>query len=206
MNWTRWNRLRYTVASYFYDAVVRIFRLGRSRAWALVNPQPGESVLLLGAGTGLDLEFVARCHISAIDITPAMLARLKTRAAALDIPVDVRVMDGQALEFPDASFDVVALHMILAVIPDPLACMREVRRVLKPTGRVSIFDKFLPPGLKITLPLRLMNAITRFLATDITRSLEPMLAAADLKTEVDQRRGPWGFLRLVRAVPNGGSI
>ena len=118
-NW--WNRARYTLWSYVYDPVVRVFRGWRARSWDLAAPKPGESVLLIGAGTGLDLEFLPTgCRVTATDLTPAMLERLRWRAASSSLEVDIRVMDGQALEFPDATFDLVALHLNLAVIPDPV--------------------------------------------------------------------------------------
>lgn len=62
--------------------------------------QPGERLLILGAGTGQDSEFLPRdAAITAIDITPAMIARLEGRARRLGLSVNAKVVDGQALEF-----------------------------------------------------------------------------------------------------------
>lgn len=92
----------------------------------------------MGAGTGADLPFIpATVQITAVDITQVMLQRLRQRATSLGMTVDVQVMDGQALEFSSEQFDAVILHLILAVIPDPIACIREVERVLKPGGRAA---------------------------------------------------------------------
>lgn len=105
--------------------------------------QAGESVLLVGAGTGLDLKYIPQnVAVTATDITPAMLGVLQLRARHRKL-LQVQQMDGQKLLYPNASFDAVVLHLILAVIPDPIACLREVERILKPNGRVVVFDKFL---------------------------------------------------------------
>jgi phosphatidate phosphatase APP1 len=62
--------------------------------------QPGERLLIIGAGTGLDSEFVPRdAAITAIDITPAMMARLEGRARRLGLSVNAKFVEGQALEF-----------------------------------------------------------------------------------------------------------
>ena len=161
---------------------------------------PGESVLIIGAGTGLDLEFLPPgIEITAIDLTPNMLAKLERRAASLNIDVRASVMDAQALEFPDHCFDCVLLHLILAVVPDPLACIREASRVLKSDGRVSVFDKFLADDARPSLPRQALNRVTRFIATDINRQLGPLLQAADLELERIQSAGFGGLFRAARA-------
>lgn len=195
---TRWNRLRYTLWAPIYDLVARRLERARRRAHTLVAIVEGERVLLDGAGTGLDLELLPRgVAVTAIDITPSMISRLRDRAAELRIDVDARVADGHHLPFPDESFDVVVLHLILAVIPDPVACIREAERVLRPGGRVSIFDKFVRDGERASLPRRAVNVVTSIAATDITRSLSPILGATSLRVIRDE---PAGFGGLFRAV------
>ena len=117
-NW--WNRARYTLYAPVYDVVVRRLHRGRRRALALLDVQPGERVLIVGCGTGLDLELLpSSCPVTAVDLTPAMVEKTRARAAALGLAVDARVMDASRLEFADGSFDCVLLHLILAVVPDP---------------------------------------------------------------------------------------
>ena len=78
---------------------------------------------IVGAGTGLDLPLLCPgLQLTAVDLTPAMIRRLTKRAARLELPIDARVMDAHELEFADGSFDVVILHLILAVVPDPVKC------------------------------------------------------------------------------------
>jgi len=197
-NTNRWNRIRYSVWSPVYDRLASIVKARRKRSIEVAAIQLGERLLILGAGTGLDLEFVPRqAAITAIDITPAMIARLEERARRLGLSVNARVMDGQALEFPDASFDVVLLHLILAVIPDPVRCMGEVARVLRPGGRAVIFDKFVADEGKPTLGMRLLQPIISFLGTEITRRLGPILSTTGLRRIHQEAAGFKGLYQIV---------
>ncbi|HEX7808561.1 MAG TPA: class I SAM-dependent methyltransferase, partial [Thermoanaerobaculia bacterium] len=137
MNTNRWNRLRYTLYVPVYDLVARRLARGRRRSIALLNVQPDERVLIVGCGTGLDLEILPRdAAITAIDLTPAMVTKTLERAAELGMTIDARVMDASALEFADETFDCVVLHLILAVVPDPYTTAREAARVVRRGGRV----------------------------------------------------------------------
>jgi len=198
LNTNRWNRMRYTLWAPLYDHLAGVLQSRRRRSVQLLHLQPGESVLIVGAGTGLDLPLLPRgVSVTAVDITPAMVKRLRRRAGALEIPVDARVMDGQALAFPDGAFDAVILHLILAVIPDPYACIREAERVLRPGGRLVILDKFLPDDRSPSLARRVLNGITRILATDINRQVGPILAATRLRIEHQEPAGFGGLFQLL---------
>lgn len=193
-NW--WNRTRYTLYAPFYDLVVGRIGRGRKRALELLNVQPGERVLIVGCGTGLDLEYLPRdASITAVDLTPAMVEKTRSRG----VPVDARVMDAAALTFPDASFDCVILHLILAVVPDPHATAREAARVLKPGGRASIFDKFVQEGRSASLFRRMGNVVTNLVATDITRRLGDVLEGSGLEVVHDEPAAFGGVFRVAIA-------
>jgi len=186
INTNAWNRIRYTLWAPIYDRIAA-FPTYRRRSIALLGLAPGEEVLIVGAGTGADLPYLPPAvNVTAIDLTPAMLERLRARAQALDLPVDARVMDGQALDLPTARFDAVMLHLILAVIPDPVACIKEVERVLKPGGRVVIFDKFVPDAEEPGMGRRMTNVVTNLLFSDITRKLGPIVAHTNLVVEREE--------------------
>jgi phosphatidylethanolamine/phosphatidyl-N-methylethanolamine N-methyltransferase len=199
-NTNTWNRLRYTLYLPVYDLVAdRIFRNYRKRSITLLQAKPDDAILILGAGTGLDLPCLqGYTNLTAIDITPGMIAKLKQRAEKLGIPVDAYVMNGQQLEFADNSFDAVVLHLILAVIPDPVACIREVERVLKPGGTVVVFDKFLPDGQKPSLLRRLFNQVTSTLFSDINRSIGTIVSHTSLQVELNEPAAFRGTFRIVR--------
>jgi len=197
-NTNAWNRTRYSLLAPGYDWFVRFARSRRRRSLALLNLQPGARVLIIGAGTGLDLEFIPRqVNITAIDLTPAMVSRLKARAAHLKLKVDARVMDGQSLEFPKGSFDAIVLHLIVAVIPDPVRCVREAARVLRTGGRAVILDKFAPEGRKPPWTLRLLNPVLGFLASEVTRQLRPILAPSAFRVVHEEPAGLGGFFKIV---------
>jgi ubiquinone/menaquinone biosynthesis C-methylase UbiE len=91
-------------------------------------------VLEVGAGTGLNLPY----YPEAVDLVltepdPSMLRRLRRRAPAVAAPAE-------ALPFDDASFDAVVSTMVLCTVADPVAAVREMRRVLRPGGRLVFIE------------------------------------------------------------------
>jgi ubiquinone/menaquinone biosynthesis C-methylase UbiE len=193
-----WYRFCYTLWSPFYDLLVRGFAAWRRRSIALVDVQPGERVVIVGAGTGLDLESIGPGPaITAIDLTAAMLHRLRTRARRQGLAVDDRVMDAQAMTFAGASFDVAILHLILAVVPDPVRCIREVARVLQPGGRAVILDKFVSDDRRMPILLWLVNPLLKLLGTNATRRLGPILAGSGLRIVHQESAGLGGYFKIV---------
>ncbi len=190
-----WNRLRYSVWAPFYDLVGRRFDRHRRESLARLALRAGDRLLLVGAGTGDDLPYVpAGVRTVATDLTPAMLERARPRAGGARLAV----MDGHRLAVRDDAFDAAALHLILAVIPDPAACLRETARAVRPGGRIVVFDKFVK-GERIPFALRALNRVTRVLATEITRRFEDILArsAAPLVVEEDVPAAARGLFRYV---------
>lgn len=197
MSLTNWNRLLYAAWAPFYDVLVFSLESKRRKSLELASVLPTEKVLLIGAGTGLDLKYLPRqADITAVDLTPAMIRRLQARAQNLEMEVDAQVMDAQSLTFPDNSFDVVILHFVLAVIPDPVMAIREVNRVLRPGGRAVILNKFVKDGSKPSISLRLTNKLVRLLATDITCQLGPIAAVSGMQKVYEQEIGPGGFFKI----------
>jgi phosphatidylethanolamine/phosphatidyl-N-methylethanolamine N-methyltransferase len=195
-----WNRLRYTVWAPAYDAVVGAAGLNTARRLSIdrLRLASGNRLLIVGAGTGLDLDFLPpNVHVTAIDVTPAMLKHLDRRAAGTGRSVTARIMDARQLAFPDSSFDAVVMHLILAVMPEPERGLREAVRVLKPGGRIAVFDKFLRDEERPSLKRRLLNAIAKPLFSDLNRRLGPLIAGTPLVIERDEPVAFGGTYRVV---------
>lgn len=198
INTNRLNRWRYTLYSPVYDLVARLFNPARQRSISKLQLQKGHQVLLVGAGTGLDLPyFPADCHITATDLTPAMLQQLAQNNRVWQRHVHTQVMDGQQLTFADEQFDAVVLHLILAVIPDPEACLREAERVLKKGGQLVVFDKFIPAKPTVSLARRLLNPLTNLLFSDITRDFYQIHQHSVLKVVSDEAGALKGAFRII---------
>jgi ubiquinone/menaquinone biosynthesis C-methylase UbiE len=188
----------YALIAPFYDAFLTAAThgaRGRSLA-ALAEHAPGE-VLIAGIGTGLDIPHLPPQHrYVGLDLTRAMLAKAQRRIAGKHL----RLVQGdvQRLPFPDARFDAVVLHLILAVVPEPKACLAEAARVLKPGGHILVFDKFLKPGER-ALWKRAMNSLTRHVATRLDVVFEDVLAATPaLERHHDEPALAGGWFRLIR--------
>lgn len=200
----RWNRIRYTLYAPGYDLVARIFSESRKKSVSALQIMPGEEVLIVGCGTGLDLEFIPLdCHITATDITPSMIARTVKKNTLYRHNLTAVVMDGQHLNLPDNSADKIILHLILAVIPDPVACLKECERVLKPGGCITVFDKFVPKDRKLSFTRKLLNPLMNLLFSDITRRFETIVAETTLVTVSDLPADFNGKFRIIRLVLPG---
>jgi ubiquinone/menaquinone biosynthesis C-methylase UbiE len=135
-----------------YDLLVWLLTHGRDRAFReriarLARLTSGESVLDVGCGTG-SLAIVARRQVGAngsvvgIDASPEMIARAMSKAAKAGVDVCFKTAVAEALPFADAQFDAVFSTLMLHHLPRKVRqkCVSEIRRVLKPEGRVLVVD------------------------------------------------------------------
>jgi len=192
-------RYSYTLFAPLYDAFVARFTAAarRDSLHRLSESAPAQ-VLLVGVGSGLDLPLLpTEPRYTGLDLTPAMLARARRKAVALDLPITLDEGDARALPYGDATFDAVVLHLILAVTPHPERVLAEAARVLRRGGRILILDKFLRPGQ--TAPLRrLISPLLGLLATRTNVVFEDVLARTPGLTLVsDQPALAGGWFRFI---------
>ncbi len=129
----------------------------------LLNLKPGERVIDVAAGTGAFSLLAARAgaEVLATDFAPGMVARLRERSAVAQLSgTSAEVMDGQALEVPDASFDASVSVLGLIFFPDIAKGLAELRRVLRGGGRSAIVCWNDPRNLKLmTLVVRSIQKV-----------------------------------------------
>jgi ubiquinone/menaquinone biosynthesis C-methylase UbiE len=110
-------------------------------------------VLEIGVGSGLNLPLYGKQveRVYGIDPSPRLLAIARRRAAASAVPVDLLLGSATAIPLADDSIDTVVMTWTLCSIPDPLAALREMRRVLKPDGTLCFVEHGLSPEPGIEL-------------------------------------------------------
>ncbi len=168
----------------------------RQRSLSRLPQQGSASVLISGAGTGLDFPFLPSAHhYISLDLTAAMQLRSLDRAQNLHM--ELVQGDSMALPFANESFDYVVLHLIVAVVQNPELCLAEAARVLKPGGRILVFDKFLHRGQRAWLR-RGLSVVTAKFATRLNVVFEDALESTPELTVVsDEDALAGGWFRLI---------
>ena len=135
-------------------------------------PMQGK-VLFLAAGTGLDFKyFPPNQDVTAIDISPKMLEKAAPRAEQYDGTIDLKEMDVHDLSSPgflDDSFDQIFTVCTFCSVPNPVHGLEQLRRVLKPGGRLRMFEHTGSRWFPFNLLLNLMTPISRLNGPELNR-------------------------------------
>lgn len=104
------------------------------------NHYKGKSFLEVGCGVGIDLVRFAQAgaRVTGIDLAPVSIELAEKNFAHHQVQADLQVMNGEAMTFPDNSFDVVYAHGVLQYTADANQMIKECHRVVKPGGEVII--------------------------------------------------------------------
>jgi ubiquinone/menaquinone biosynthesis C-methylase UbiE len=165
----------------FFERVL----FGDGREW--VCSRASGEVLEVAVGTGRNFTFYPQgVRLSGIDLSPAMLEIARKRAEELGVDADLREGDAQQLPFADASFDTVVCTLSLCNIPDDRRAIAEMKRVLRPGGRLLLLDH-VRASSKVWLAVqRVLEPLPRRFSCEhlLRRPLEHVLAEG---FEVEQR-------------------
>lgn len=195
---------RYDRIARFYDAFEAPMDLlgGRRRRARTISAASGRT-LEVGVGTGRNLGlYPPGVELTGIDISPNMLARAQRRAERLGRPDRLEVADVEELPFDDASFDTVTATCVFCSVPDPVAGLRELARVVRPDGQVLLLEHVRPRNRVLGwLFDRLSPLSQRIFGPAINRRTEANVAMADLDIIHVRRNGIW---RHIHARPAHG--
>ena len=149
-----------------------ILHPGRLLALERMGIAPGDRVLEVGVGTGINAALYPRnCHVTGVDLSAPMLEKARTRVARKGLRhVHLMEMDAAHLTFADDSFDVVYAPYLVNCVSDPIKVVNEMRRVCRPGGKIVILNHF-----RSTSPIM----------SRLDRALSPLTVHIGFKSDLD---------------------
>ena len=174
-----------------YEKLAKVYDLtfgpalhpGRLQAIQRMNIQPGERVLEVGVGTGINLSlYPKQAMVTGIDFSVSMLEKARDRVARKGLRnMRLLQMDAADLKFSDDSFDIVYAPYLISVVPDPVRVAREMRRVCRSGGRIIFLNHFLSPNLLLSRAERMISPFTIHIGFKADLDLPAFLAQSDLQ-------------------------
>src|SRR5512136_520388 len=193
----------YAILSPVYDFLFdKVFYPGRVAAIDLLEVKPGDRILEVGVGTGLNLPLYPRdCDVTGIDISEGMLRKADERVRTYGMTnTKLLVMDASKLEFPDNSFDRVIATYVISAVPDPVKTLLEMRRVCKPSGHLVILNHFKSENPIIGMFEKLLAPVCIKVGFDTELKLMPLLERVALSPDQMHRVNLMNGWRLVRCI------
>ena len=156
---------------------------GRLVAIDRMGIRPGDSVLEVGVGTGINATlYPSHCQVTGIDLSSSMLEKARERVRKHGITnVRLQEMDAAQLTFADNSFDIVYAPYLVSVVPDPVAVVREMRRVCRTGGRIIILNHFRSENRLVARFERAISPLTIHIGFTADLDLPAFLAQAGLR-------------------------
>ena len=177
---------------------------GRVRALQRMDIQPGERVLEVGVGTGINLALYPKsCRMTGIDFSSSMLEKARERVARDGLrQMRLLQMDAADLKFADDSFDIVYAPYLISVVPDPVKVAQEMRRVCRPGGRIIFLNHFRSANPLLSRAERLISPFTIHIGFKADLDLKGFLSQAHLEpTSIKKVNIPriWSLVTCVKS-------
>lgn len=196
-------RRRYDRIAPLYDLMEALVERGLYRGWRglLWGGVEGGRILEVGTGTGKNIShYPEKAEVHAIDLSGRMLEHARERAERLGSVAYFHRMDAQSMQFAEDSFDAAAATFVFCSVPDPLLGLNEVRRVVKPGGKVHLLEHMRSNSEAIGWIMDIFDPVTlRLLGPHINRRTVENVREAGLILVSLKELDPLGVFRLVRA-------
>jgi ubiquinone/menaquinone biosynthesis C-methylase UbiE len=174
-----------------------LFGRVRRRLWQRVT---AGRLLEVGVGTGKNMPYYpAGARVVAIDLSPRMISKAAAKAQRLRREADLVIADAQRLPFRDGAFDGAAATFVFCSVPDPVAGLEEVKRVVRAGGRIDLLEHVRSGfGLAAWVMDRLNPLVVRVMGANINRDTVGNVSRAGIDIDEVESRG-FGIIKLVRA-------
>jgi phosphatidylethanolamine/phosphatidyl-N-methylethanolamine N-methyltransferase len=199
-------RVAYRRWSKVYDTGFGLIsKTARRAAVQAVNAAPGANVLEVGVGTGLALPMYDRSkRVTGIDLSTDMLAQARLRAANTGLThIEALLeMDAQATSFANDSFDVAVAMFVASVVPNPRALVAELRRIVRPGGKILFVNHFAAERGPLAWIERAMAPASALLGWHPDFHVNHMFGEPELAAATVTTMPPFGLFRLIE-ITNG---
>jgi len=210
MNRTSKSREKYNRLARFYDSYNKLaerlwFSKWREKFFA---PLKGK-ILEVGIGTGENIGYYDKnAEVIGIDFSEKMLEKAREKLIKSGKKnITLKQMDAENLNFKDDSFEYVVTSCVFCSVPDPIRGLEEIRRILKPTGRLIMIEHVLSKNPVLALIEHIHNPLTRvIMGVNINRNTKQNIINAGMEIIEDKNLALYDIFRLFiarKVIQNG---
>lgn len=193
---TRYNRIA-PLYNYIEAIPEMMFKHWRKKLLAKAKG----TILEIGVGTGKNFpHYPSGASVTGIDIADRMVVIARKKASELGLPFDLGEGDVQNLNFPDNSFDTAVATFVFCSVPNPVQGLRELRRVVKPAGRILLLEHVRIDRPIIGWFMDLLNPlVVRIMGANINRRTLENVQKAGLRIESVEHLGLMKMVKMISA-------